>query len=532
MASQQATATETEAKFLIQDSSEVPTLLEFLQSRGFRVEEGDQVAIHDRYCDGVDWELYRGGWTYRWQDISGQRKLSLKSIAPSGPAGIRERTEAEQPVGKFPRDPAKIPEGHVAERVRALLPSGKVRELFRIHKRRRLYSAHRGDHLELELAIDQATITGPVVNGEALGEMRFREAELELKKGRAAELRELSQSIEQELGLLPARLSKFERGLQTCGLTPTRDAAGAKQDRLRPGAPVVSLVYACLSEQFGAVLHHEPGAWEGLDPEGVHQMRVATRKIREAFRLFRDFLPPRSLAALNREFRWLACALGNVRDLDVYLLDFEAYTAAISPREASHLSAYRAELAGQRDAARENLLRALRSKRYERLTSRFRGFLARGPSAAALRSGDTPTIRESARKLVRRRLRRVLRDGGRIGRDSPPEALHDLRIRCKRLRYAYEFFQPVYGKRLAKPIRAVKKLQDVLGTHQDACVASERLRTYADIVPSDKKTRRLLLALGQLISGQEQEAAAQRKRFRKVWPRFASKPVRKTLDQP
>lgn len=119
--------------------------------------------------------------------------------------------------------------------------------------------------------------------------------------------------------------------------------------------------------------------------------------------------------------------------------------------------------------------------------------------------------------------RRVLRAGRKIDADSAPEKLHRLRIRAKRLRYELEFFAAVFAE-LERAAKATKRLQDVLGEHQDACTACERLRDYL----RGDDSRRFetatsggnAAALERLLATQEQEAAAARARFAAEWRRF------------
>ena len=145
-----------------------------------------------------------------------------------------------------------------------------------------------------------------------------------------------------------------------------------------------------------------------------------------------------------------------------------------------------------------------------------------------MNSAGGQSISEAAREFIGKRHQRVLRDGRAIGPDSPDEALHKLRIECKRLRYLLEFATPVFGS-LDRFVKQLKKLQDVLGDFQDACVATQQLRRYADTVPMRKKNRQHLLALGQLISSQRRDAIERRASFKSCWKRFDVKGRRKEV---
>ena len=159
----------------------------------------------------------------------------------------------------------------------------------------------------------------------------------------------------------------------------------------------------------------------------------------------------------------------------------------------------------------------------------FTEFLQRGPSETAAQADCTLSIGDAATRFIGKQYERVLRNGRAIRPDSLDETLHALRIDCKRLRYLFEFFHPVYGKSLNPFIRRLKKLQDVLGEFQDSCVATERLRQYADSVPMQAKNRGELLALGQLINSQRLQATDRRDRFHEVWKRFDRKGCRKQV---
>ena len=124
---------------------------------------------------------------------------------------------------------------------------------------------------------------------------------------------------------------------------------------LSPADPAIQLAYQCLQERFEEMLAEEPKAWEGLDPEGVHQMRVATRRLRAAFRAFKDVLPAKPILAYNREFRRAAAVLGEVRDLDVYQDNLKHYAAEIPAGDAAHLNDYQQHLTEQRRNARKTV---------------------------------------------------------------------------------------------------------------------------------------------------------------------------------
>jgi CHAD domain-containing protein len=176
------------------------------------------------------------------------------------------------------------------------------------------------------------------------------------------------------------------------------------------------------------------------------------------------------------------------------------------------------------------MIRALNTERYARLVQRFRRLLDGGPPQAAPTPEGEKPVPVMARKLLRKRTKTVLRKGRAAGPDSSDKKLHKLRIRCKRLRYACEFFRDLYGEPAQDFRKRVKELQDILGTNQDAVVARETLSSYAQELPgSDEEMDPLQRAVGELMARHARRSRNARKEFFKAWEKFDSKKVHKPL---
>ena len=524
----EAVHSEVEAKFLIEDAGHVEDLIDSLDPHD--VQSASAVDIVDDYWDTPGWHLFGAGWAYRWRDRSGDKSMTLKSNRLRDGI-VQRRQEIRRRVPAFPQDGSHpLVADHVADRSIGLR-SRDLRKLFRVQTHRRLFDIRLPDGALVELGIDRTTITsdGPVKK-LAPGRMTFVELEMELKEGGEESLRQLAEETQRRFGLLAARLSKFERGLQTTGLSPPRASrtvlpstpfVQALREQPAPADPAIHLAYGRLLEQFEEIIIQEPRAWEGLDPEGVHKMRVATRRLRSALRAFKKVLPA-SVRWFNGEFKWLAAVLGGVRDLDVAMGNLPHFLSEIPPDDAAHLDDYQQYLADQWREERKRLLACLASERYGRLKAGFAERLERGPSERTMEALGSITIGDAAQMLIGKRFRGVQRRGRAITSASRDEKLHALRIRCKQLRYLLEFFRPAYGELLKAETRRLKKLQEVLGDFQDACVAGELLRRYAEGLPMRSSNRGQLIALGQLIGGQNRRAASCRADFARAWERFDS----------
>jgi CHAD domain-containing protein len=291
--------------------------------------------------------------------------------------------------------------------------------------------------------------------------------------------------------------------------------------QLDPCAPMICLAYRHFSEQLGALRHQLPQARAG-SAEAVHQARIAIRKIRAALRGFGTVLPRARQRHFSTEFRWLAHALGMVRDLDVHR-ELVARAIGELPAEArSAVAPYEERTDRDYAEARRELVTALEHERLQRLLVEFAGCVDCEPGAAAVRRWGSFSIRDAALMYVDAAARRVRKRARSVDSRTGREHLHDLRIRCKRLRYLLEVFLPFYQGRLDKTARRVKRLQETLGRHQDACVTIERLRKYATALPARQASAGYLLAIGQLIQLETAAAETARGAFIDEWPRVAA----------
>jgi CHAD domain-containing protein len=276
-----------------------------------------------------------------------------------------------------------------------------------------------------------------------------------------------------------------------------------------------------MRKHFAVFIANEPGTRLGEDIEALHDMRVAARRLRAAMGAFRPYIAP-SWERLRQQLGWVAAALGEVRDLDVQIERMSEWRAD-SDEAASHaLDGVEALLVARRAVARRRMLFALNSRRYEGMVTRMAAALRRGPPNRPI-EGRQPVV-EIAPLVIGKRYRRLRKMGDLIAPGSPPEAYHLLRIDGKKLRYACEFFGPIYGERITGFARRVTALQDVLGLHQDAEVAVTMLHEMAL-----KSGRRLgpptLLVMGAISERYRRHAIELRAGFpaayrplKKEWP--------------
>jgi CHAD domain-containing protein len=339
------------------------------------------------------------------------------------------------------------------------------------------------------------------------------EIAVELRQGPQLLLDRVRAIVGLEPSFIPARMTDAERAVLIA-------SPRAPQPRSAPGSHLTlesrwqDLGLAHLKALAAQLQQHEPRAWESLEPEGVHQMRVTARRLREALRTFGPVLPAAETAALALELRWLTGLLGTVRDLDVQLerLANEANGNGGEPA----LDGYRRHLRKRQRVAHRALVDGLADPRYLEIGRSLQA-LVTAALAVPPTSAD-PTIAAAGAEALRRQLRRVRRAGRWAAHQCAPLDLHRLRIRAKRLRYFLEYVQPVGGPGITAGIAALSDLQDILGEHQDACVAHTDLRRYRE---SAQLTRRERKVLRRLIEHEAARVEAARAQFRTVWPAFA-----------
>ena len=309
-------------------------------------------------------------------------------------------------------------------------------------------------------------------------------------------------------------LGRLEKALRRAGATPGRGespvarALGSEALDESPAAtPDLERLRMFFRDQFARMLAHDPGVRLGEDPEELHQLRVATRRLRSVLRTAAPLLEATWAQALRDELSWLGDELGVARDLDVLTGHLRAEAALLDPADRRSLKPLFDDLAAEGKEARSRVLETLHSERYFTLLATLEG------AAAAPPAGDGGV---SLRKAARKEFDRVAKAMDKLAAEPSDKAVHRARIKGKRARYAAELLEDDLGSAGKRLISAAKAFQDVAGEHQDAVVAEERIRKLL----RGKRSQREALAAGILVARERERRARAAAALPDVWKRL------------
>ena len=283
---------------------------------------------------------------------------------------------------------------------------------------------------------------------------------------------------------------------------------------------------------FVRMLANEDGTREGSDIEELHDMRVATRRMRSAMRVFRPYYQKKAIRPFLKGLRQTGRALGSVRDLDVFMENATAYLQTLPPEDQTSLDPLLSSWEVQREAARAKMLTHLDSNNYNRFVSGFGEFLTTQGAGAILPKPSKPTadrVFQIIPVLIYHHLEVVLAYEN-VLEGAPLETHHALRIDMKRFRYILEFFQEVLGDEVKPVIADAVAIQDHLGALNDADVACQILIEYLDDWrEKDQRERINIQGVTQYLIAQQTTLRALVDTFPEQWEHFTRKEMRREL---
>jgi len=499
---------ETERKFDVGTQTVFPNLT---AAEGVvSVEQPAELRLEAVYYDTPHHDLARHGMTLRRRTGGTDDGWTLKL-----PAGPDTRTEVRVPLGTA--DDA-LPE-ELRTRARGVTRNRPLSPVVALSTDRREYAVCDADGSVL------ARVTDDSVRARLLAtdgpEQAWREWEVELDQGPTAVLDAVADVL-LEAGATPAATaSKLARALgDTLAAEPDRPARAAL-----PHGTAGALWATHVAEQV-ARLHEEDARLRAALPESVHRLRIAARTLRSALTTFRPVLDRPVTDPLRDELRWLGQELAPARDAQVLRERLVELTSAEPPELVLGPVASRIddELGADHQSGLAQADEAINSERYLRLLDSLDALLADPP----LRPGAAKPARPVARRLLGRDLERLRRAVGAVadasGQAERDAAYHEARKKAKRLRYAAEAAGSTLGKRARSLGKDAKRVQKILGTHQDAVTARARLRelgVQAHLAGENGFTYGRLHALEQTRSERAEED------FETAWAAFCRKQVRR-----
>ena len=502
-------------------------VLKALKSR-FRAEVVADARRRIAYFDTFDWRLHRSGGFIRqapsrsgpmvsWlrRDGSLRHRLSARVVPPFA---------WDFPAGEFRRE---------VEEVIAMRRLLEVVELriggFTVNLLDRRDKTVARARFEEGVARASGPTVASGVPGVAAAEGALRPVlRLQAIRGYDRAFESLVRFVESDLGLEDLETTELELGLAAIGRRAgdVSSKVEIELDGAMPAAEAAKIIHRTL---LAAIQRNEQGTVRDLDSEFLHDFRVAVRRTRSALSQIKGVFAEEDLTRFKGELAWLGGLTGPTRDLDVYLLKMEATKAELAESVRQDLDPLNTFLVAEQRREQRKMARALASPRYRSLLESWGAFLQEPADLDGPPEAGRPIARLASERIWKV-YRRVIKDGSAIDDDTPAEAVHALRIRCKKLRYLMEFFRSLYQtQKIERLIKALKRLQDNLGDFNDYEVQQVSLKGFAEAMQRrGSAPAATLMAMGRLVEHLEASQARERQR---VTERFASfsKPANQAL---
>jgi CHAD domain-containing protein len=545
------------------------------------------VRVEDRYVDSADWALARAGFATRLRKTSRGTEIGLKAQNASG-GRLQRREEIEGPA-----DEELVPAGWPASQARTVIlelcGDEPLVELLTVRQLRRVRPLQAGA-TRAELSLDEVEVFS---GGRVLD--TFEELEVELKRGDEKPLAALVALFDADPGLRPVSRSKLDRAIKSIraampsmppevqqrwleappellGGKPEPDrprleangtavavevepseppptpeeaqaaAGGAKKlaIRAKTGPRTIGIVaedsmpeaaIKVLRFHFSKMQRREAGTRNGVDVEELHDMRVSTRRMRAAWRIFDGAFKAGKTKKIRRHLETLADRLGAVRDLDVLIEGLEAYSVGLDEEQRPGLEPLLSLWRRQRANARTQLIAELDSPGYSSFIREMEEFMEAGANEAA--AVATPTAPHRVRDRAASEIwatYEAVRSYELVLPWADVETLHDLRISAKWLRYALEFFGETLGPDGVRLLARVVALQDHLGLLHDADVATKLARDLL-VARSGELSKPETEAIGAYLHSREREVARRRRALGPIWRAVDGAPFRRALGR-
>jgi CHAD domain-containing protein len=483
-------------------------------------------TIRRTWLDTFDWRLHRAGFALQRVERSrttATLRLTLiigdEVLAVAAPSQAQTAARVAYPLDTVvPTGPMRNLLEPVVE-MRALQPVATQRFVVRS------YRVLNDD----EKTVARVVIEHPAGAVPANASSTGARVSVVASRGYTAEAAATARIISKVPGLTPSHQTMLAQALSATGRS-AGDYSSKLDIALGRDMPTEYAVRRIMRALLDAAQRNLPGVATGTDTEFLHDLRVAVRRARSALKVTGGALPAAQADAASVALKWLGDLTTPTRDLDVYLLGLDDLAAEVKAPgwNASQLGPFRDFLLAAQASEQAVLVRSLRSVRAKRAFAAW---------AAVSTDGDLPTadieatqpasrVESVAKSAVTRAFKRVIKAGTAITAESPPSDLHDLRKRCKELRYSLEIFGSLHNAVAQRAlIDDLKKLQDCLGEFQDTEVQQHAIRAFAAQMlaanSSDAATVEAVMAMGRLADRLGERQIAARGTFALLFDRFA-----------
>lgn len=410
------------------------------------------------YYDTSDLRLLDAGISLRLRRVSGRWIQSVKAVATSL-AGLHQRTEWEDVIANGQPDFTVILDPVLIKLFADQSLRDALKPIFQTKVQRSEWQLDFGNGEKIELALD----LGQLVAGK--NHESISEIELELKGGNKGRLFHLALELQKVIPLRLENVSKAQHGYAYYRARPL-SSFKSTPPKLGRNANVSNAFKKIVWECINHLQSNQDMVLYGTDVEGVHQMRVALRRLRSAFTLFRKIIVPENATALLKELGWLNGVLGQARDLDVFVTQTTPAIIAQFERHAGLLKLHEKALLAKVEAYKV-LRAALLSQRYQCLLLTLAAWLENERWCENAHNFKGVKVLDLATATLTKRYKKLRCNGKRLSSMHTVER-HATRIAAKKLRYAAEFFASLYFSKKSKAFnRSLSQLQDRLGVLND-----------------------------------------------------------------
>ena len=438
--------------------------------------------LYNTYFDTVDHTLLQQGIGLRIRRIGEQRIQTIKS-AGSGLGGLHQRQEWETIVAGDSPEYAQFPAEALPTWCHDENNRQQIVPLFVTDFTRTTWHLIFEEDNEIEIALDQGEVKTPNAC------LPLCEVELELKKGSPTKLYQVALKLQKKL---PLRIENKSKAALGYALHQPQSPQFHKAGTLKL-MPEMTAEQAFIAISWHCIEHwqaNEEIIWHHDTPEGIHQMRVALRRLRSSLNFYQDLIPQESYTKLHHQLKWLTTVLGTARDWDIFtqhLLEIQSHHSETS---LADLATTITEL---RKNAYVNVRHIIGSPEYSRLLLTLGKWLTqrrwrKNMEMRALQSLEQP-VGHFANQILPSRYQKLCRQGEQIAKLNAKQH-HNLRISVKKMAYATRFFSNLYPPTTTQAFtKSLSQLQEQLGILNDA----KTVTTLLNQVPSTTNSIRQLL---------------------------------------